>query len=287
MFDSAKEKLNFTCDYELKFRGDLSFGWNCAVPLNSYTKDLVKQLEIKSRDGLPTCDSLCEEVADRQLSYDDFEDMNITTLETYCQNQAKDPCNFNISVDFDFESQFWVRRDGSFINDLKWTSSDFPVLKNIVISHLYYNHDVRNVIVSTSLFPNLTGFYFCKEDQVISSNLKLGTYSEAKRKCHQFLTLDICNDRSLAVQLIDMATKVSDKSLRNAQVVHDFNFLSKPLTFWTGRRRLDQTRFVNENGIIITNPHCPINTVNLCDVDCSMGEEYFEMMEEEKSSGII
>ena len=84
MFGSAKEKLNFTCEHDFKFRNELSFGWNCVTPIKSYLKDLAKQLGIKSRKDLPTCDVICRDFGDRQLSYDDFEltldDLVLTSL---------------------------------------------------------------------------------------------------------------------------------------------------------------------------------------------------------------
>ena len=33
MFKISGAELNFTCDYELKYKGELSFGWKCVTPV--------------------------------------------------------------------------------------------------------------------------------------------------------------------------------------------------------------------------------------------------------------
>ena len=244
-------------------------------------KDLAKQLGIKNRYDLPTCDVICRELGDRQLSYDDFENIDIATLESFCKGQ--DYCTFNISVDFDFENQFWVRRDGTPINDLKWTTSDFPRFEDILINQIDIHRNGVNWIGNSRHYRNLTGFYFCAGDQVISSNLYLGNYFEAKSKCGRILTLEMFNDQSLTDRLTNMIT--SNKVWENLTAVQDFKYFFKPLRFWTGTERLDQTRFVNENGTIITNPYCSIKAEELCD-GCPADQKNFGIREDEKSLGI-
>ena len=282
MFQNSEAKLNFTCDYELRYKGKISFGWSCITPVMSYLQDLAGQLSITNRNDLPSCDSVCSEVGDRQLSYDDFVATNITTLESFCKSQSH--CSFNISVDFDFVEKTWVRRDGSSINDLKWASNYFPRYQDVIVNHLYGIRPAANWIGSSRHYRNLTGFYFCTGDQVENHNLKLGSYFEAKSRCSRIMTLKVCNNRSLSDKLITMIKTKSTESSNDIlqKAVYDFDFMLKPLRLWTGIQRLDQTRFIDENGTIITSPHCPINQEELCD-GCPIGQKSLESRKEEKS----
>ena len=270
MFKSSGAELNFTCNYELKYKEERSFGWKCVTPVQSYIDDLARQLGITAAVGRPSCDSVCSEVADRQLNYDDFLAVNITTLESFCQGQSH--CAFNISVDFDFENQSWIRKDGTPIADLQWITSDLPRYKDIIVNHVDENRGGANWIGSSLQYRNLSGFYFCAGENVTSCNLKYDTYIHAKSQCHRISTLKICNDRSLTEQLINMIKSESNRSKAIAQAVYDFDFLFKPFRFWTGTKRLDKKRFVNEHGTIITSPYCPIKVDELCDM-CSIEEQ--------------
>lgn len=264
MFETAQNNLNFTCDYELKFKGELSFGWRCITPVESYLKDLARQLGKTSWNDLPSCDSVCAEVGDRQLNYDDFMATNITTLKSFCHGQSH--CEFNVSVDYDFENKSWVRRDGTFIDDIEWKTSDFPQYKDIIVTHLNEYGRGSNWIGSSPDYHNRTGFYFCSGDQLSSSYLKNATYIQAKSDCDRIATLDLCNYRASNKELINMAKSI------NTEAAFHFDFMLTPIRFWTGTERLDQKRFVNENGTITTSPYCPVDLEDLCD-DCPIEEK--------------
>ena len=231
----GKSSLDFKCNYTIKYKQEIAFGWKCVASMESYFASLLADLDVKSRDNLPNCDSVCSSIDGHQPSYDEFMDIKLASLGSFCENQ-KD-CSFNVVVEFDFDHLSWVKNDGTAILDFVWTNNYFPVYNDIVVLYLgrdRHNHaeymavsGPRNHIwkyrdqlesekqnVNTS---QLKGFYFCAEDSLSETSLKFGTFQQANRDCPKIMTPRICDNQYLV-------NKITNLALKSSNYNNDYNF---------------------------------------------------------------
>ena len=115
MFESESE-IDFKCDYTIKHSGKITFGWKCVATMESYLFSLLNELDIKSRNLLPSCDSVCSDHGAHPPSYDEFLSINRTVLGSFCRSSKN--CGFNVVVLFDFQRLVWTRDDGTAIGRL-------------------------------------------------------------------------------------------------------------------------------------------------------------------------
>ena len=130
--------------------------------------------------------------------------------------------------------------------------------------------------------------YFCSDEEVSIDNVKIGTFRSAKKHCGKILTPRICDNKSLAETIRDLAIKAQEGvqllSFKDLQYsincspysVHlltrsvDSKYLgfdslqldtfrptpSLGYKLWTGSTRVGHNQFVDENGLPIENLAC-------------------------------
>ena len=107
----SESGFEFICDYAIKHNGEITFGWKCVATMDAYLASLLKDLDIKSTEYLPSCDSVCSENGAHQPSYDEFMSINKTILISFCKSPEN--CGFNVNIPFNFEKLQWTREDGT------------------------------------------------------------------------------------------------------------------------------------------------------------------------------
>ena len=227
MFENDPTNFNFTCDYQIKYEGDIVFGQQCVTSVQSYVQSLVTELNIQNAVELPSCDSVCEQLGAKQVNYDEFISISLETLQSFCDDPQVNSftyCKFNVTVDYDYEKQVWRKKDGTVIDDLLWSSNTFPKYKDLLtlrMSLTSHSNPVywvetsprrpRKVRESLStgymevIDDNRAGYYFCAEDPIIDEMLKLGTFTEARNQCPEIFTPQVCQDPTLTDRLLNLA----------------------------------------------------------------------------------
>ena len=210
---------SYVCDFAIEYEGKIVLGRNCVKSVQSYIESLVIELNIQNPEDLPGCDFVCEQLGDHQVNYDEFSSISLDTLENLCIWSEK--CEFNVTVDYDYEKRVWRRKDDTMIEDLLWSTSAFPRYKDIMTLHLrpYYNptywvesspRKERKVREESNvhlyqLNDNRTGFFFCVEDAITDQTMKLGTYAQARNNCTKILTTQVCEDPIITDRLHNWA----------------------------------------------------------------------------------
>ena len=215
----GKSSVDFKCNYAIRHNQQITFGWKCVASMESYFESLLPDMDVKSRDYFPTCDSACSDISGHQSKYDEFINISLSSLEAFCEKRKQ--CAFDVIVEFDFVEQAWVRGDGSPILDFVWINDAFPMINDLVVLYLgreraedaeymtftgpqkhSWRHEAHwiNPINSSDISP-VQGFYFCTDDSISESSLKFGTFTEAKQSCSKIMTPNICNNQSLVDKL--------------------------------------------------------------------------------------
>lgn len=230
------QNSSYTCDHAIKYNGTIIFGQRCVKSVQSYIESQINQLNIQNPEDLPSCDSVCDQFGDHQVKYNEFTSISVTTLESFCDDLLY--CGFNVSVQYDYENRVWRNDDGTVLDDLIWSSNDFPKYKDLITLHLKSYTNPSYLVESSSpnntkirdesnaevheLADNPTGYFFCAEDEITKETLKLGTYTEARHQCSKILTPDVCEDPNFSDSLLNLATRKSssgDMAMRVRLVV--------------------------------------------------------------------
>ena len=238
-----KSSMDFNCSYTIRHKQKIIFGWTCVTSMEPFYENLLSKPDFdKSRENLPTCESLCLSISGHQPSYDEFMNIKLTSLKAFCPEQQ---CAFNVVVEFDFDNLTWVRDNGAVISDLVWINDAFPIIDDLVVLFLGRRHDedaiyrtfngprknfwkyrdhleaelsVQPYVINTinSTINPVKGFFFCVEDSLSKSNLKFGTFSQAKDYCSKIMTPKICHNKTLVEKLTNLTQKSSE-------FIHHFN----------------------------------------------------------------
>ena len=182
--------------------------------LGTSYQSLIQGMAVMSRANLPSCDSVCSNIGGYRPSYDDFMNISLGTLKSFCENRLG--CFFNVTVDFNFDNQTWVRSDGTVILDFVWYNDAFPMYNDLLVLFLDMSRTISAEYMATTspekspkntLRNQVEGFYFCANDSLSQPNLKFGTYNKAKQHCSKILTPKICNNQLLVNRLTEIAVK--------------------------------------------------------------------------------
>lgn len=170
-------------------------------------------------------------------------ELNVSRLESACESEfsrkgeLNSPgeslvdvdCAFDVSDDYNFRTQSWVRKDRSPIENIRWSSDVYPLTNNrlsIVVFELVErsssvistNHFSRTVVglpmdppvyASFSRDYDRTSLFFCSSDTLTFENLKFGTYEEAVSLCDRIMTPRICDDQTISDTILSLAQELT------------------------------------------------------------------------------
>ena len=248
------------CERYLSLLGVNLIGFNCAA--------INPPLEAG-------CQSVCDKLinADR-ADYADLMMLNGSQVLNLCSGSVDMACEIDIEINYNFRDHTWEDSNGDQLDSLMWRSHEYPLLRDLItvcgFSSLvdYHGYNLRYCAQSSPSFDYNRSdfinsqfldvaqqqsafgrrFYFCLGDQIDTSNLKVGTLSEALISCDDMiLTPDLCHNSTQANALIEVVQEARQRGHFNLD--REIRPVSQ---MWTGMRRFNATHFTADGASLLT-----------------------------------